>query len=383
MKLLQMIPSLNPDLGGVVAAVRLASDAMRANGHRVVILTLDDPSAPWLNEMGDEVIALGPVQSHYGYSPGLVPWLKSHVREYDAVLVNGLWQYVGFAAWRALSDGAVPYFVFPHGMLDPWFKHAYPFKHLKKWLYWPWAEYRVLRDARRVIFTCEEEQLLSRQSFWLYKAKEEIVSLGVPVPPQNADELAEQFVTEFPEVRGKRLLLFLSRIHPIKGCDLLLESFACIAKKDSGLHLVMAGPDQVGWVAKLKARAIELGIANRVSWPGMLVGDLKWGAFYASDAFCLPSHHENFGMVVAEALACGKPVLISNKVQIWRDIEAAGAGLVSDDTLQGISDLLLRWYGMDHDSMRDLQANALNCYRNRYDVRAVAERLVKVIQQSR
>ena len=76
---------------------------------------------------------------------------------FDAVIINGLWQYHSFGAWRALRGTATPYYVFPHGMLDPWFKRSFPLKHLKKWLYWPWAEYRVLRDARAVIFTCEAE----------------------------------------------------------------------------------------------------------------------------------------------------------------------------------------------------------------------------------
>jgi glycosyltransferase involved in cell wall biosynthesis len=189
-------------------------------------------------------------------------------------------------------------------MLDPWFKRTYPFKHLKKWAYWPWANYRVLRDAKAVLFTTEQERQLARQSFWLYQADEVVVGYGTSAPPGAAEKQRELFLSSFPHLRGQLILLFLSRIHPKKGVDLLIEAFAASAPRDWGLQLVIAGPDQVGWQSKLQHRAVELGIADLITWPGMLTGDLKWGAFRAAHLFCLPSHQENFGIVVAEALAC-------------------------------------------------------------------------------
>ena len=91
-------------------------------------------------------------------APRLLSWLRENATRYDAVIVNGIWQYHSYATWLALHRSETPYFVFTHGMLDPWFKRRHPLKHLKKWLYWPWADYRVLRDAQAVIFTCEEER---------------------------------------------------------------------------------------------------------------------------------------------------------------------------------------------------------------------------------
>ena len=87
------------------------------------------------------------------------------------MIVNGIWQYNSFGAWRVTPHSSTPYVVVTHGMLDPWFKRAFPFKHLKKWLFWPWADYRVLRDAAAVLFTSEEERRLATQSFWLYRHK--------------------------------------------------------------------------------------------------------------------------------------------------------------------------------------------------------------------
>ena len=157
-------------------------------------------------------------------------------------------------------------------MLDPWFKHTYPLKHLKKWLYWPWAEYRVLRDAQAVLFTSEDERLLARESFWFYQAREAVVAYGTRTPPDDAETLRTHFYAVHPELHGKTLLLFMSRIQEKKGCDLLIEAFAKVAGQDPNLHLLMAGPDQTGWIAKLQAQAGRLGIAERITWPGMLQG---------------------------------------------------------------------------------------------------------------
>src|ERR1700733_6136412 len=174
-------------------------------------------------------------------------------------------------------------------MLDPWFKRRYPLKHLKKLLYWPWAEYRVLRDARAVLFTCEEERVLARQSFGLYRANELVVNYGVPEPTGEPGLQRETFLQRFPHLRDKRILLFMSRIHPKKGCDILIEAFATVANRDASLHLVMAGPDQVGMQRSLVTRSERLGIGDRVTWTGMIRGDVKFGSLRTAEAMVLPS----------------------------------------------------------------------------------------------
>jgi glycosyltransferase involved in cell wall biosynthesis len=380
MKILRLISSVDPKYGGPIEGVNQLSAVHRSMGIEAEICSLDSPDAECVKNSLTKVYALGPGVTNYAYSPRLVPWLKAHAAEYDAVIVQGLWQYVGFAAWRALAGTPTPYFVFTHGMLDPWFKHTYPLKHLKKWLYWPWAEYRVLRDARKVIFTCEEERLLARNSFWLYKVKEAVTAYGVENPPADKDSLITNFLKIHPQLQGKRIALYLSRIHVKKGCDLLIEAFAKVLQQDKNLHLVMAGPDQTGWATKLKAQAESLEIAHRITWTGMLQGDMKWGAFYAAEVFCLPSHQENFGIVVAEALACGKPVLISNRVNIWREIEADGAGVVADDTLAGTTMNFERWLQMDSTAFQVMKDKTTVCFANHFHVQRAAERLIEIIQ---
>ena len=382
MKLLHVMPSCDPRGGGPLEGVRQRGLHLQKLGHAVELVTLDAPDEPFVKDFPLTVHAVGPARGGYRYCAALVPWLRANARRYDAIVVNGLWQYHSFGAWRALKSLRVPYVVFTHGMLDPWFKHEYPRKHLKKWFYWPWSDYRVLRDAKAVLFTSEEEKLQARKSFWLYRARERVVAYGTKAPPPDTPALREQFLSAHPRLRGRRHLLFLSRIHEKKGCDLLVRAFAHNAARDPELDLVVAGPDQTGWVSRLTELARELGVAERITWPGMLQGDLKWGAFYSAEAFVLPSHQENFGIAVAEALGCGRPVLISDKVNIWREVEEGNAGLVAADTLEGTIQLLSRWTALGTVERRAMSAAARALFERRYTVEAMATSLLDVFAEA-
>ncbi|MBI4997909.1 MAG: glycosyltransferase [Rhodocyclales bacterium] len=377
MKILHAIHSADLAGGGPIEGIRQLA---AATDHRFAhsIVSLDAPDAPFLSDVALPVHALGPA-GPLGYSPRLVPWLREHAGEYRAVVVHGLWRYISVGCWRALHDLDVPYFAFPHGMLDPWFKQRYPLKHLKKLFFWPWTEYRMLRDARAVIFTCEDEKLRSRQSFSPYRANEEIAVLGIHRPPAHAEEQRAAFYARFPHLRDRRLLLFLSRIHPKKGCDLLIDAFAGRAGADPDAHLVMAGPDQTGWGDALKSAAAKAGIADRITWTGMISGDIKWGAYRAAEAFILPTHHENFGIVVAEALACGLPVLISNQVQIWREIAAGEAGLIEPDSLEGAQRLIERWLATPAEDWRAMRGRAERCFEDRFEIGQYASRFAALV----
>ena len=344
MNLLHVTSTLDPRTGGVAEAVRQFALALTRAGHRNAVATVDAPGEPFLDGLPFDVHPLGPSRGSYQYTPKLARWLYEQGAggRWDAVVTHGMWQHHGLATWRAFRRSRTPRYVFPHGMLDPWFKRTYPRKHLKKWLYWPWAEYRILRGARAVLFTCEEERRLARESFWLYRANERLATLGIAEPPGEGEMQRELFWKTFPELRGKRLILFLGRIVPKKGCDLLLRAFAEAAPAD--VSLVLAGPDGADSPGPFQADLTRFKTA--AAWPGMLSGDLKWGALRAAEVFILPSHQENFGLAVVESLACGVPVLISDKVNLWREIEADGAGLVAPDTLEGTRQLLGRWLAL-------------------------------------
>jgi len=375
MNILHIVPSLDPAGGGVIETVRQQARASTDVGHQAHILCLDEPQSEFITQFDVPVHAIGPAYGHYRYCAALVPWLKAHASQYDAIIVHGLWQYHAFGAWRALHRHSVPYCVFTHGMLDPWFRQQYPLKHLKKWLYWPWADYRLLRDAQQVLFTCAEEQRLAKQSFWLYRAREAIVPLAAPEPPRHTDASAEAFLNAHPEIRHKRCLLFLGRIHPKKGCDLLIKAFAKIATQQPDLQLIMAGPDSIGWQDTLMSLANTLGVSDRILWTGLLQGNTKWAALRASEAIILPSHQENFGLVLAESLACGRPALLSNQVNIWREISAQSAGLVEVDSVDGTERLLRRWLSLDISERAAMNVRARHCYEVSFSIDAMQRHL--------
>lgn len=394
-KILRVITSTAPANGGPIEGIKQVSPVLASQGYITEVACLDAPDAPWLQELPFKTYALGPGRLGYQYSKHFVPWLRQNAATYDCVIVHGIWQYASFGVWLALQRplkgmSRQPYFVYTHGMLDPWFKRTYPLKHLKKWLYWPWAEYRVLRDAQAVFFTCEEERVLARQSFSLYRCNEVVVNYGTARPAGDAAAQRQAFLNQFPALRHKRLLLFLSRIHVKKGCDLLIEAFAQVIKHTLArhspeidqppLHLVIAGPDQTGWQSYLQKQSEQLGISDRITWTGMLSGDLKWGAFHAAEVFVLPSHQENFGIVVAEALACGLPVLISNKVNIWREIAADGAGLVANDDLPGTLELLQQWLGIPLEAQQDMRHQAQQSFEKRFDIQSTAASFIQAVQ---
>jgi glycosyltransferase involved in cell wall biosynthesis len=260
-------------------------------------------------------------------------------------------------------------------MLDPWFARAYPRKHLKKWLYWPWAEYPLLRSARAVFFTCEEERRLARQSFWLYRANEAVCPLGIQEPAGEAAHQKELFLATHPELRGQRLVVFLGRLAVKKGCDAAMLAFA---HRGDGT-LVMAGPDDPASpeLAREICAPRAAAAGQPIRWTGMLSGDLKWGALHAAEAFILPSHQENFGLAVVEALACGKPVLISNKVNIWREIEADGAGLVDDDSIPGTERLVDRWFALSAEERAAFGRRARASFEQRFRIDRAAATLVE------
>jgi glycosyltransferase involved in cell wall biosynthesis len=379
LKILQLVHTLDPSVGGVATSVLALSRGIARRGQGVDIVVLDDPAAEWIKKVELPVHALGAGTTSYRYSSALMPWLRKHGGDYDCVIVNGLWQYLSLAAWRRYAGGSIPYFVFPHGMLDPWFKETFPLKHFKKWLYWPWSEYRVLRDAAAVIFTSEEERLQARTSFRLYRARERVSPLGIEAPEKSPGARTE-FLSRYPQLQGARNFLFLGRLHPKKGCDLLIDAFDQL--RPQGVSLIIAGPDQIGWQKELSSRIRDPELARRVVFTGMLKDTMKQGAFAAADAFILPSHQENFGIAVVESLAAGVPVLISNRVNIWREIEADRAGYVDSDDFEGTMRLLQRWIAASPSERDAMRQNARKCFEQRFEINHAVDSLLRVLNES-
>jgi glycosyltransferase involved in cell wall biosynthesis len=381
MKILHVISSLKLEAGGVAQGVLSLSSHYPKFGVQATAVTMDEIDDLLPDELELEVVRLGKGKlGAFSYNPRLGEWLKNNVTDFDAVIVDGLWQYQGYIVKKILSKLNVPYYVYTHGMLDPWFKKEYPLKHLKKYIYWLLMQERVLRNARSVLFTCEDEKLLARESFRPYEVREKVVGYGADITAVASSAEPKDFYRQYPSLIGKRIFLFLSRIHEKKGCDLLIQAFAKIADLDNTIQLVIAGPDQSGWRVELEKLAEELKVDERITWTGMLEGAEKWGALKAAEVFILPSHQENFGIAVAEALAVGTPVLISNKVNIWREVSEFEAGLVANDDLKGTIEILKHWLDLNIDSKERMIANSLKCFQEKFEMEKACRNLVDLLK---
>ena len=369
---LHVIAKLAPSDGGPPEMLRQLAANYGAIGDTLEVATLDSPDAPYLAHCRFPVHALGPGRSKYGLSRTLLRWLRENARRFDLIVINNVWLFPAVAAYLAAKGARVPYAVFTHGALDVFFKKRYPLKHMKKMLYWP-VQYRILQKASAVLFTSELERDLALASFKPNGWTSVVVPYGTNRPEGDPEAQREAFYEALPQLKNRRFLLFLSRIHEKKGCDLLIDAFAELARKHPDVDLVVAGPDQMGLQVRLEARAARAGIEHRVFWPGMLQGAAKYGAFRAAEAFVLPSHQENFGIVVAEALACGTPVLISDQVNIWREIKESGVGLVEPDTLDGTRRLLGRWLTLSGEERAGMAAKAEGVFRQQFSLRRSAE----------
>jgi len=388
MRILNVVSSIDPAAGGISESILRLSKAVMNLGHEVEIVSADAPDSAWEKNLQVPVHMKGPAHGPLEYSRDFNQWLMQNSGRFDAIISHGLWRFNSHATRRAARFAGRPYFIFPHGMLDPWFKRYYPVKHFKKCLFWWLTEYSVLRDAQAVLFTCQEELLLARESFRPYQCVERVVPLGTSGPPENKEEQIKAFGAAFPQLENKRVILFLGRLHEKKGCDLLLRAFLNLLESKPreiwrDLHLMIAGPclhpDYLHLLKQLASRCEDLSPGS-VLFPGMLSGDLKWGALRRAEVFILPSHQENFGIAVVEALACGTPVLISRPVNIWREIESSGAGLVDSDTVEGCSRLLEKWLNLDDNGRIAMAARAVDSFKQYFEITQTAVSLIDTIK---
>lgn len=378
---------MDPSYGGPCQGIRNIVPELEKLGFQNEVVCLNHPDAPYLSNDPFPVHALGASSGSWGYHKDLEPWLRENMGSFDVVIVHGLWQYYGYAAyrvWKSLSKNKRPYLlVMPHGMLDPYFQKAEgrKLKAIRNWLYWKLIERRIVNEADALLFTCQAELELARLTFSPYRPSQQAnIGYGVLPPPAYEDTFSIAFKECCMLPENEAYWLFLSRVHEKKGVDLLVHAYLTLQKKGRKLpHLVIAGP---GIETKYGQKIRELASTGQnIHFPGMLNGAAKWGAFYGAEAFILPSHQENFGIAVVEALACGKPVLISDQVNIWREILDEGAGLVGEDTEEGVVKLLTSWLLLENSDKLTMSSRAFATYRKYYSVMEAAKKMKSVLEE--
>ncbi|WDF68994.1 glycosyltransferase [Sphingobacterium oryzagri] len=376
MKILRVIPSMDPRHGGPNQGIRNSIPALQQLGVENEVVCMDDPSEPFLQNVSFVIHAIGKSKTGWAYNSTLSSWLKNYIADYDVVIVHGLWLYHSFLTIRIAGKlkGKKPkIYVMPHGMLDPWFQKdkSRRFKSLRNEIYWNLIEKHVVNNADGLFFTCEQELLLARETFKGYNPKKELnVGYGIQAPP----EYMEKFVQT---VAGNPYWLFLSRIHEKKGVDLLIGAYKQLKERNPDIpDLVIAGPLESSYAKNIVGMA---GGDNKIHFPGLLQGNDKWAAFYGAEVFILPSHQENFGIAVVEALACGVPVLISNQVNIWREIENGGGGIIAEDTLKGTYTAMEKWLNYSLAEKNRFKLSAREVFSENFSIGNAANKMTEII----
>jgi Glycosyltransferase len=261
----------------------------------------------------------------WGTSLPLAQALKRRIPDVDIVHIHSLYMFHTAVAALYCEKFHTPYIIRPHGTLDPYIYNRHRFR---KFIVEILFQNRVIRHAAGIHFTTEEEKKLAEK--YTYGTLGFVVPIGLDIDEYvNGPNKGELF-SRFPELSGKKIILFLGRINFKKGLDILVRAYAAIARERDDVHLLIAGSDDDGYGKKVTAWLKEENVYTRTTNAGMLQGEEKLEALFRSTVFVLPSHSENFGIAVVEAMACGLPVVISNKVNIWREVARARAGIVTD-----------------------------------------------------
>lgn len=306
----------------------------------------------------------------------------------DIVVIHGLWQYHSHAARRVCRLRRVPYAVCPHGMLDPWALRQHPAKQLLKSVNWFLITRPVLREANVICFTTEAEKLAASPRLRGLAAKQCVVPLGVEGPPQEVSKLANAWRQLHPKLARLRVLLFLGRLHPKKGPDLLIEGFSRWSRMNpeaaKDLHLRFIGPAHTPqYLSELQslARSSGLQIGEDLSFEGMTQGEAKWQELAAAEALILPSHQENFGLVVGEALACSVPVLVSDKVNTSSWVSDSAAGFTAPPTMEGVMDMLSQWAQLNPEQKSAMRLRAGSLYESHFSPATAARTFVNIMRE--
>jgi glycosyltransferase involved in cell wall biosynthesis len=372
MRIVHLINSIDPVSGGPANVLARLAPVQVRRRHDVTIITADAPArvaeiAGRLAESGVRVEAKGPGSGPFVKAPAAIETLKREIASgVDVVHGHGLWQHLVHGGASVCRASGVTYIIRPCGMLDPW---SLSQGRLKKTLFLALKARKDLNQAAGLHFTTETERKLVEplglrsRAFVIPNGLDwdEFASLPTPGAFRARHELGD-----------RPLVVFLSRLHHKKGLDLLLPAFAEAAPSDAVLALV--GPGEAGYVGGLRSQGEQLGIADRLIFTGMLNGSERIEALADADLFALPSYQENFGVAVIEAAAAGTPVLISDQVNIWDEVEASGVGRVVPCEVAPVAGALREMLA-DRASLKETGASARVWARDNFAWTSIAERV--------
>lgn len=328
MKVLHVIPSLSENLDGPSNAIGKLCKNLVEKGVDITIYTTDLHPINYESLAGLDVKVFKTYEkSNYCFSLGLWRALEQNIKRYDLVHIHALWVFPTTISAYMARKKRVPYIVRPCGMLDYYSVYHKRWKSLKKLFYFNALERNNLDRASAIQFTSLEE--LNRSEHLNIKAPTVILPVGIEKNGFLALPHKGGFRMRYPFLKGKKIILFLGRIHYKKGLEILIDAYKNVVDKTDEVFLIIAGPDNEGYKNVLKNKISALNLSDKVFFTGLVEDKQKVEILTDSDIFCLPSFQENFGIAVAEAMAARLPVVISDQVNIHSEISDANAGIVT------------------------------------------------------
>ena len=381
MKVLHVIPSVSPLRGGPSVMLRTMARGLVQAGVTVDVATTDDNGPGRLDVVSCKAVIEDGVTyryfprqtKFYTFSWPLTRWLAEHVKDYDVIHIHALFSYAAVPAALLAKRFKVPYIVRPLGVLNRW-----GMQNRRVWLKklsFRLIDSRILAGAAAIHYTSEQEMLEAVELG--VKQNYAIIPNAVDIPEYVMSMPQGQFRTVHPELTGRFLILFLSRLDPKKGLDILLPAFDRLRKRYPEAYLIVAGNGESEFIAQQKRLAEKLGIGAHILWTGFLNNEQKWFVLRDADVFVLPSYSENFGIAVVEAMAIGLPVIVSNRVAIHREVANANAGLVVGCTIDQLSEALSRIIAL-HGTDKTLGRNGLDTVHKKFRTTEVIRELTSL-----
>ena len=385
MKVLHVIPSLSLSQGGPSFALPLMEQALAGSGVELTVVTTDDdgrgrhaavPLAQPVPSQGATRLYFRKQTEFYKVSLPLSRWLEKNVHQFDLVHIHALFSHTSTMAARAARRQRIPYIIRPLGVLNRWGMENR--RQFLKALSFRFVETPILRHAARLHYTSQAEQHEAEQTGANGEAA--VIPLGIDTAAFQNLPGPEIFLRQFPQARGRKLVLFLSRLDAKKGLDLLLPAFAEIKLRQPQALLVLAGSGAEAFVQDLRRRAGELGLTGDILWTGYLAGADKLSALSAATVFVLPSYSENFGIALVEALAAGLACVTTTGVAVSEDIAAGEAGLVVPPEKAALAAALEQLLA-DESLRARLGANARRLAQTRFSLTALGVALRGLYEQ--
>ncbi|UCC94673.1 MAG: glycosyltransferase [Candidatus Omnitrophota bacterium] len=388
MKVLHVVPSYIPAYryGGSITATHSLCKALADKGVEVSVFTtnidgdtvLDVPTHHPQNRDGIQVTYY-PVSfmRPYCYSRGLSGALKENLKQFNIIHIHSVYLYPTFIAAYWCRRYQKPYILNPFGALDP---SMIKLKgRIKKTLYIKFIESRTIKSAQRIhVASAYEKERLYALGFRVPTA---IIPVGLNMSESyDACALPDFLEEEYPLLKGKKKVLFLGRLHPKKGCDILASAFKMIIERTKDVYLVIAGSGSASYLKKIKGLFRKIGIDRHVFFTGMLLGEKKLSAFYHSDIFVLPSYGENFGVAALEAMAAKLPVVITNCVGLSPDVEEYRAGTVIEPDSLSVATAIMNL--LENAPLREsMGQNGKRLVEERFTWDHVADKAIKVYEE--